>query len=128
MTFLVKCFQKVCAKSRKFSFINAVFQWSKIHDSSGKGIKREKMGTIDMRISNILLEMKGGFSVKCWQKVCTKLRKLGLKIAFFQLPGGNCPFKHPFFPLQWLQICCGKGIKQEKGGRNLDIIIANILS
>ena len=36
-----------------------------------------------MRIANILLEMNDEFSVKCWQKVCTKLSKLNLKIAFF---------------------------------------------
>ena len=81
-----------------------------------------------MRIPNILLEMNDEFSVKCWQKVCTKLSKLNLKIAFFQLLRGKLPFRHPLFSSSMATDFSGKCIKTGKGGRNLDIVIANILS
>ena len=87
-------------------------QWLKIYNSSGTCIKRGKVLRIDMKIDNILLEMNNGFSVKCWQKVCTKFRKLSLKIAIFYPAGvgycfllvsasafsgtGNMSFSHTF--------------------------------
>ena len=56
--------------------------------------------------------MNNGFSVKCWQKVCTKFHKLSLKIAIFYPAGvgycfllvsasafsgtGNTSFSHTF--------------------------------
>ena len=60
--------------------------------SSNKDIKARKVGGIDIKIANSLLKMKIGFSAKCWQKVCTKLRKLNLKISFFSASeGGTSP-------------------------------------
>ena len=69
-------------------------QWPNIYNSCGKGIRAGKIGGIDMTIANfyhkrkierweeyyiiiacILLKMNNGFSVKCWQKVRTKLCK-----------------------------------------------------
>ena len=72
-----------------------------------------------MKIVNISLEMNNGFSVKYWQKLCTKLRKLNLKIALFSVfDAGTPPSDTPFFPLQWQKIynSSGKGTKTEKAG------------
>ena len=53
--------------------------------------KSGKVGGIDIIIANISLEKNNGFSVKCWQKICTKFCKLSLQIAFFQLLRGSSP-------------------------------------
>ena len=37
--------------------------------------KNEKVGGIDIMIVNISLEKNNGFSVKCWEKICTKFCK-----------------------------------------------------
>ena len=80
-----------------------------------------------MRIANILSEMNDEFLVKCWQKVCTKLSKLNLKIAFFSFLGETALQTSPFSSSMATDFS-GKCIKTGKGGRNLDIVIANILS
>ena len=43
-------------------------QWPKTYNKSGKGIKTENVGGIDMIIANISLKKNNGFSIKCWQK------------------------------------------------------------
>ena len=90
-------------------------QCPNIYNSSGKGIKIGKVGGIDIIIANILLQMNNhGFSVKYWQKLCTKLRKLRLKIAFF---------RHPLFTSMAKDFSSFvKGIKTEKV-RGIDLII-----
>ena len=107
--FSVKCWQKVCTKLCKWeSPASLLFNGKKkqlIYSSSGESIKIGNVGGIDMIIANILtskknekvegmdiiitniyisLEKNHGFSVKCWQNICTKFCKLSLKIAFFQ--------------------------------------------
>ena len=60
-----------------------MFSIAKVYYISKKGIKTRKVGGIDIKIANILLKINNGFSVKGCEKVCTKLRKLSLKIAIF---------------------------------------------
>ena len=97
------------------------FHWSKVYNSFNKGIKTRKVGGIDMKIANTLLKMNNVFFSKCWQKVCTKLRKLSLKNTFFSFWGAHPPQTPPLhasaercagaplwsLPLQqsWIPVC-----------------------
>ena len=79
-----------------------------------------------MIIVNISLEKSDGFSVKCWQKICTKFCKLSLKIAFFSDSEGKFPLRHPHFFSGQKLIMPNKGIKTRKVG-GIDMKIANVL-
>ena len=88
------------------------FQWPNIYNSSSNGIKARKVGRIDMKITNILLvKMNNVFSVKHWQKVCTKLRKFSFKNCnmFSASDGGTL-----FFNGQRFIIVLASVSKQER--------------
>ena len=77
-------------------------------------------------MANISLEKNKGFSVKCWQKICTKFCKLSLKIEFFSAYEGKFPLSYLHFFNGQKFIMPNKGIKTRKMG-GIDMKIANIL-
>ena len=65
-----------------------------------KGGRNRKVRGIDIIIANISLEKNNGFSLKCWQKICTKFCKLSVKNAFFfSASEGKFPSDTPIFSM-----------------------------